>query len=245
MVGFTRSPVAEVDHEMTVAAVLFDLDETLFDRSSSVRAFVHAQFLKTNLGRPIEAKHIATRFLELDNRGRTSKRVVYRTILGELGIEDDAIGDAMFSEYENNSWQFARLFDGADEMLTSVAELGLPVAIVTNGQTHIQLRSLRALNLDRVVDAYLISEQEGCRKPDAEIFLRAAHRLGVQPEQCIFVGDSPEADIFGPRQVGMKTIWFSNGAVWPSSFSWQADATIRSLREASDIIRDWSAISAP
>jgi putative hydrolase of the HAD superfamily len=230
---------------MPIAAVLFDLDETLFDRSSSVRAFVHAQFFKVGFSTPTVVEDIAMRFLELDCRGRASKRVVYRTILEELGIEDDATGDAMFRDYENNAWHFARLFEGAEELLATIAASGLRVAIVTNGQTHIQLRNLLALNLDRVVDTYLISGQENCRKPDAEIFLRTAYRLGVQPEDCIFVGDSPEADIVGARDVGMRTIWFSNGAVWPSSFSWRADATITSLFEANDIIRDWIAINEP
>jgi putative hydrolase of the HAD superfamily len=221
-------------------AVLFDLDETLFDRTTSVGAFVQTQFLNANLDQYIEVAGLTSRFLELDARGRTHKLWVYQTILQELGIDDHEMAKTMFRDYENTAWHFARPFDGVDALLKTIADLKMRTAIVTNGQTHIQLRSLLALNLDRRVDAYLISEQEGCRKPEAEIFVRAADRLGVQTKDCIFVGDSPEADMLGAHGVGMKTIWFSNGALWPSSFSWQPDATITSLSQANAIIRAWA-----
>lgn len=124
-------------------------------------------------------------------------------------------------------------------MLHCLKVAGKKIAIVSNGQTHIQLRTLLALNLDRLADVYLISEQEGCRKPEPAIFLRAAERLAVDAVDCVFVGDSPEADLLGARSVGMGTLWFPNGAVWPPHYSWQPDATIASLAELPTLIEAW------
>ena len=79
------------------------------------------------------------------------------------------------------------------------------------------------------MDAILISEAEGLRKPDAAIFCRAAERVGARPGECLFVGDNPEADIFGAHAAGMKTAWFNPGAVWPEGLAVNPGAEIREL----------------
>jgi len=57
--------------------------------------------------------------------------------------------------------------------------------------------------LGEVFDAVLISGEVGMRKPDREIFLRAAELLGLEPAQCVFVDDlSPNAE--GARAAGME-----------------------------------------
>ncbi|MGI6244786.1 MAG: HAD family hydrolase [Pseudochelatococcus sp.] len=224
---------------MSVSAVMFDLDETLFNRSDSLRAFVENQFSGRALGNLGNLRAVGDRFLALDRRGRTSKREVYDALLAETGFPDSAASATLFDDYETNAWRFARAFDGMAELLSWLANSGRRTAIVSNGQTHIQLRSLLALNLDRLVNTYLISEQEGCRKPEPAIFRRAAERLGVSVVDCVFVGDSPEADMIGARSLNMKTIWFPNGAVWPEHYDWQPDAVIGSLPEIRDLIEGW------
>ena len=69
--------------------------------------------------------------------------------------------------------------------------------IVTNGAASVQNATLDALEVRDAVNAVLISETEGVRKPDAAIFHRAAERLGVRPDECCFVGDHPTVDIAG------------------------------------------------
>jgi len=218
---------------------MFDLDETLFDRSSSLRIFIQQQFLRIAIGRFRNFNELADRFLQLDNRGRVSKRDVYRTIVDEIGSSNEHLAGDLFDDYEVNAWRYARPFEDTRDTLLWLRNAGIKTAIVSNGQTHIQLRTLLALNLDRLVDTYLISEQEGCRKPDAAIFLKAAERLSVKVEDCLFVGDSPEADILGARSVGMRTVWFPNGAEWPHAYSFEPSATISRLQELRPIIEHW------
>ena len=169
-----------------------------------------------------------------------SKREVYEKLLAEIGQADAVTSTRLFDDYEANAWRFARAFDGTDELLSWLKKLKLPIAIVSNGETHIQLRSIQALKLDLLVDECVISEQEGCRKPEPAIFQCAAERLNVQVEDCIFVGDSTEADMFGARSLGMKTIWFPNGAFWPDSYNWRPEATIGSLSEVRELVQLWA-----
>jgi len=217
-----------------IAAVLFDLDETLFARTLSLKRFVEDQLGKQYPSIFPNLEHTVSRFLELDSRGMKPKNEVYQVLLAEIGREDQDLVAELFDHYEQNAWRFASGFDGIEDAFNRIREIGAKIGIITNGQTHIQLRSLLALNLDRIVDSFVISEAVGLRKPNPKIFHLAAQKLSVRAEDCVFVGDSPTADIVGAKQVGMKTVWFPNGAIWPHDLS--GDEGIRTLDTVSGIL---------
>jgi putative hydrolase of the HAD superfamily len=114
-------------------------------------------------------------------------------------------------------------------VLAELRSKGFKVGIVTNGETDFQTRHINALGLADLVDTILISESEGVRKPEREIFTHAALRLGVDPEGCIFVGDNPAADILGAHAAGMRTVWLSHGGEWPANLPSVADISIANL----------------
>lgn len=59
--------------------------------------------------------------------------------------------------------------------------------------------------LDGLFDVAIISGEVGLHKPQAEIYLLAAERLGVEPRMCVFVDDLRE-NVHGAEQVGMTAI---------------------------------------
>lgn len=213
-----------------VRAVLFDLDETLFDRIASLHAFIAQQFA-SDFGEFESAEALARRFVELDDRNNVHKSDVYPQIFKEMGHTAPDIWRGYFLDYETNFWRYAQPYSGMRQTLNALRRNGISLGIVTNGETHIQQRSVMALGLDRLVDVVLISEAEGCRKPGREIFLSAAARLGAAPQDCAFVGDTPQTDMIGARGVQMRTIWFPNGMTWPQSYGWAADHQIAHLSE--------------
>jgi putative hydrolase of the HAD superfamily len=80
-------------------------------------------------------------------------------------------------------------------------------------------------------DLIVISGNEQVKKPDPQIFTRAAERLAVRPDECVFVGDHERNDIYGAGAVGMKTIWYPGDQQWPAEQAVAPDYTIRSLGE--------------
>lgn len=65
--------------------------------------------------------------------------------------------------------------------------------------------------LDRLVDMMLFSDEEGVAKPDPRIYLLAAERLGVPPEESLFV-DDVHRNVEGARAVGMAAVHFRDTA---------------------------------
>jgi len=214
-----------------IDAVLFDLDETLLDRTASLRAFLADQFGRHagslgNVGMEQWREH----FLALDRRGQVLKTIVYPAILAEFGGEAGAY-QTLFADYASRCSAFAVPFDAMLSTLIAIRSMGLPIAIVTNGGTEFQTKSIEALDLHKLTDAIFISEREGLRKPDPALFVRAAEQLGVPPERCLFVGDNPVADILGAAATGMRTAWFRGAQQWPRELPPNPGATIDRLDE--------------
>ena len=122
------------------------------------------------------------------------------------------------------------------DLLVALRSSGRALGLITNGETEFQSRHIQALGLRELMDVILISEAEGLRKPDPALFLRAAGRLNVAPAHCLFVGDSPVADILGAGAAGMRTAWFPNGQSWPGEVAGSPGAVIRELPDVLNLI---------
>lgn len=85
------------------------------------------------------------------------------------------------------------------------------MGVITNGRGKLQRGIIHALGIESYLDVVLVSEEEGVRKPDPLIFRRALERVGVEPEEAVFVGDHPEVDVEGAHAAGLRTIWKREG----------------------------------
>ncbi|MCP5146863.1 MAG: HAD family hydrolase [Pseudomonadales bacterium] len=65
-------------------------------------------------------------------------------------------------------------------------------------------------------DFAFLAEDVGAAKPHPDMFEAALSQAGVAAHQIVHVGDNPEHDICGAREVGMHTVWMnSQGQPWP------------------------------
>jgi putative hydrolase of the HAD superfamily len=98
-------------------------------------------------------------------------------------------------------------FPQTQEMLAHV-KTRHRMAVVSDAQSVYGLPELRAAGLADYFASIIISGDYGYRKPDPRLFQAALTELQVRPEEAIFVGNDRFRDVFGARQVGMKTILF-------------------------------------
>jgi putative hydrolase of the HAD superfamily len=82
------------------------------------------------------------------------------------------------------------------------------LAAVTDAQSTYAVPELETAGLREYFDTVVVSGGYGYRKPDKRLFTRALAALDLKPNQAIFVGNDMHRDIFGAKQIGIKTVFF-------------------------------------
>jgi putative hydrolase of the HAD superfamily len=127
-----------------------------------------------------------------------------------FGVTDAALLDDLCVEFMRPIFKSARLHDDVIPNLNALRERDVKTAIVSNtpwgSPAHLWRRELDRHDLSRLIDAAVFCGDVGWRKPDPRIFRHALHRLGLEAEDCLFVGDDPRWDIDGPEELGMDAV---------------------------------------
>lgn len=229
---------------MSVTAVLFDLDDTLFDHSACTRAALAALRERVPAFRGIpagafEGEH--RRLLEelhlevLAGRMTVDQARVERfgrllALAGAMpaaGAAADAA--AAYREAYLEHW---KPVDGALDLLTALHGR-VATGVVTNNVASEQHQKIAACGFGPLLDAVVISEEAGVTKPDPRIFRLALDQLGRPAAETVMIGDAWSTDIEGARAAGIRPIWFNRfgGASSDSSVP-----EIHSLSPASAVV---------
>lgn len=217
---------------MVIKAVLFDLDGTLLNRDASVKSFIEQQYDRLEkLLNSIPKESYISRFIQLDKRGYVWKDTVYQQLVDEFNI-DMITWEELLQDYLNEFNKHCVPFPHLIRMLEKLKSDHIALGMITNGYGQFQMDNMKALGIDKYVDVILVSEWEGIKKPNPQIFNRALEQLHVLPNECIFIGDHPENDVKGAQQVGMIGIW-KRDSQWDYV---EADAVIDDLLEIPLII---------
>jgi FMN phosphatase YigB (HAD superfamily) len=115
------------------------------------------------------------------------------------------------------------------QKLSQNYELG----IITNVLKKAVDKILSALALDSGMFTHFVSvDNTQNSKPHSEPFLKAIKLSDNKPEQCVYVGDSITKDLIPAKQVGMKTIWVSQGQSYEGPNIDSVATTIYDVQEA-------------
>ena len=209
-------------------AIIFDMDDTLIDwsqRSEDWREYErqHLEQVFDYVAREVhpvrspeafyEATHALAReaWLEASRELRAPNLgVVMARALEQIGVPADRIDvDACLRAFD---WQpmggMAAYLDAA-EILPILREHGIQIGLITNAFQPMWMRDreLEATGLlVHFAPCRLSSADVGYLKPHPAIFEAALHCLGVQADEAVFVGDSPETDIAGAQSVGIRAV---------------------------------------
>ena len=98
---------------------------------------------------------------------------------------------------------------GVIDLIKNLKRQGLKLGIATSGHRKLAHYYLNKLGLESFFDTVVCAEDITRSKPDPEIFLRAAQRLGMKPFECIVIEDA-RLGVEAARKAGMKSIGYSN-----------------------------------
>ncbi len=121
------------------------------------------------------------------------------------------------------------LSPGTARAVRELAARGVSLGIVSNtGRTPgVILRKVLARHgLLAYFSAISYSDEVGVRKPAAEIFRLTLARAGVEPSEAVHIGDNPDADVTGARNIGMRAAHYTAGYRPPAP---QADLIVADL----------------
>ncbi len=219
-----------------IRAVLFDLDDTLYDRDAAFQQWAEA-FVGGDLEVRDEAERRETleRIRSLDAGGYGSKQALF-VDLHERYPRLPGQAESTLERFFPQMLTYLALSAETEQALDALAGAGVPFGVVTNGSAR-QWNKIEKLGLRRRTSCLFVSETFGGRKPEAAIFRAAADCLGVAPENVLFVGDHPINDVCGAQRVGMRTAWLHRDKPWPETAGPAcADYTISSLVEIASLL---------
>ncbi|MET9361926.1 HAD family hydrolase [Streptomyces sp. NPDC006632] len=207
---------------------LFDLDNTLIDRSAGLEDWACA-FARSRCLPPEAEAVICDRLRE---RAHLEDFVNLRAA---LGLSDDP--GALWHEYVDGVAKAVRCFPGAREGLQALRGVGWTIGVATNGAGDIQRAKLTETGLAPLFDGICVSGEVGVRKPGRSFFEAAVAECGASLSVGGWmVGDNPEADMGGARAAGLRTLWVANGRKWVDGLP-EPDATAPGIAEAIEVLR--------
>ena len=144
------------------------------------------------------------------------------------GESADEIADTFTAERDTH----LKPFPGALDMLRTLKEPKLLLALITNEAGNPQRDKINRFGLDRYFDLILIEGEFGAGKPDPQVYTYALEQLDAQPQEAWMVGDHIEFDIGAPQQLGIFGIWINSaGGSPPATSKVEPDRVIRTLNE--------------
>lgn len=245
-----KKPIEPISHLPT--AILFDLDDTLISAYGQPRAAwekvladFEAALTPLTLNEAIDAiSDFALQFWtdteEHQKKWRlrlkdARREIVYEALsrtgkFSAVGPETDlvhAIADTFTALREAEMSPFP----GALETIDHLKDLGVKLALITNGGPETQRPKVTRFGLEHRFDHIQIEGEHGFGKPEEEAYRHALRTLNVTAEETWMVGDNLRWEIEAPQHLGIYAIWH--------------DAYNRGLPEDTHIIPDRIISSIP
>jgi HAD superfamily hydrolase (TIGR01509 family) len=203
------------------SGVLWDLDGTLVDSEE-----LHWLSWRDTMA---SEGHELTYEQFLGSFGQKNDRIL-TAWLGAAATPDriQRVGDAKEAEYRRLARDRGLTpLPGAAEWIRRLHARGWKQAIASSAPRENVSVMLHVLRLDHDFDAIVGAEDVSVGKPDPQVFLTAAGKLGLAPARCIVVEDVP-AGVEAARRAGMRSIGVSRTS------RLEADVAVRSLLELDD-----------
>lgn len=230
-------------------ALLIDLDDTLLDYTGGVDECWHhaCEALAGPAGIDpaglVRAIGETRRWFWSDpSRHRVERTDMLRAwtritahALAAVGRADESLAADIAKDFAERRWERMTLFPGVTAALETLRRRGLPLALVTNGDTTHQRRKIAQHDLERFFDVVVIEGEMGVGKPDEIVYRYALSKLRIKAEDAWMVGDNLEWDVAAPQRLGLRGVWVDGpGQGLPSASGVVPHRIIRAFPELLD-----------
>jgi putative hydrolase of the HAD superfamily len=203
-----------------IRAVCFDLDNTLWDIGPVLERAerILADWMRTRYPR-IPERFSAADAMELRAALLRSephrahdltylRRETFARMAEMVGYERDMAHEAFafWHAARNQCVPFTDVIPSLEKLKTRYR-----LATLSNGNADLGM-----IGIAHLFEVRLHAAELGCAKPDLRTYRALADALTLLAAVILFVGDEPQADVIGPRNAGMQTVWMNRGGIeWP------------------------------
>ena len=193
-----------------IKAVFFDRDNTLTCKNEEAYKKYY-ELVESVSHKPFEMdrKRMFEVFAKIKARGFNTntydnevefyKEYYKQVLIEECGSCDEEVAKQIFDVM----WLKDRvLFEDVVDTFKEIKSRGLKIGIISDTTLSLQ-KTLEALDVGEYIDTYTSSKEVGVMKQEPEIYLKAIAKLGLTPEECVYVDDYDE-EVVGALNLGFK-----------------------------------------
>lgn len=189
-----------------IKAVVFDLDDTLYDEAEFCRSgfTAVAAYLAENNADISQSKAFQLMWTQFStgNRNKT-----FDTALEKLGLDSsDEHIDRLLKVYREHEPQL-RIPPESLEVLEALHR-SYTLGLITDGYLPTQPNKIKALGIEKFFKCIICTEQLGREfwKPSPVPYEKFVEQTGIEHTSCMFVGDNAVKDFVSPNRLGWQTV---------------------------------------
>ena len=226
---------------MSIKALLFDLDDTLYDEKQFVKSgFIKvAEFIEDKF--KINKKDFYKILIDIFNGG--SRGNIFNLALEKVNVTyKENIILTMVKIYREHNPKI-RLAEDVKSLLIKLKGI-YSLGIITDGYYEVQKKKVQALRLEKMFDSIIYTDEHGREywKPNVFGYKLALKELeDILPGEAVYIGDNPHKDFIGAKKIGITTVRvidqnreYSNVRL---NKEYEADYEIRELHEIINVLK--------
>ena len=185
-----------------ITAIIFDMDNTLFDfvEAKLIACAAVIAYLKV----PVEPELLLKYFLRPVHGFESHENI--RDFLHDNHRYSETTFTRCCAIYDEEKVAAITPYPQVAETLNALRDCGLKLAVVTDAHNGNALKRLKKAGLEDFFDAIITMDMSGKAKPSLEPFLLSMKKLGVMANETILVGDSIRRDIVPAKALGMLAV---------------------------------------
>ena len=222
-----------------IKAIIFDLDNTLLDfvkmKQFAVKAAITAMIeAGLNVDEEEAYKDIFDLYI---SKGWENQQVFDDYLNQTVGNVSNKILAAGIVSYRRAREATLLVYPNVNKTLIELIKMGIQLSVVSDAPSREAWMRLYYLNLHHVFDPVLTFDDTGVRKPSPKPFEMALEIMKSTPDEVLMIGDWPERDVVGAKQIGIKTIFARYGDTFGTVDS-GADWDVNDIYELVDIVKE-------
>ena len=220
-----------------IRAIIFDLDDTLYDEMQFVKGGFEAVSSYTSKNANVNQNvvyQLLLDVLEKHGRGQT-----FDIALKKLGLYNKNLIPKLVKVYRTHKPRLS-LYSEVRTVLSTLRKQGYKLGLITDGNVEVQRNKVEALKIKDFFDCIIFSDEYGIekQKPNPFPYQKALKELKASARETIYVGDNPYKDFVSAKRLGIHTVRIMRGQYKNVTLNkeFEAEYQIINLGELIDIV---------